>query len=162
MTFHGSLNKAGLSAELMGTRSLFLLGTWLQRAREWANTTEPYSATCDITPGAPRRPCKRGRFEVAGRVCDGAAGSKTAVTTHCSPDAHCATCVNGSFGTANPSPCLSCEDGYTFFDFGLDDCTGSCNDASSTSIPIDLCEFHNCCKSDTLSRPVQAASVEDR
>ena len=62
-------------------------------------------------------------------------------------DSDALQCLKGSRSIM----CGSCEDGYTFFDFGLDDCTGSCNDASSTSIPIDLCEFHNCCKSDSLS-----------
>eukprot|EP01052_Picozoa_sp_SAG31_P030685 SAG31_NODE_3169_length_4591_cov_7.118655_1_plen_211_part_00 len=61
-------------------------------------------------------------------------------------------------GTVNPSPCLSCKGGYDFFDFGHSDCTGSCNNASSTSIPIDLCQFHGCCFNDSV--PSTAACFE--
>jgi hypothetical protein len=140
---------AGLDA-LMGTRSLFLLGNWLQGAREWANSSAPYTATCEVDPTVPRVPCSTGKFVRGGRVCDGAPGSKTTVTTNCTASAHCATCITGSFGTANISPCLTCQKGYEFFDFGGIGCAGSCNSANTTSIPIDLCEFRNCCYNDTV------------
>lgn len=138
---------AGLD-DLMGTRSLFLLGNWLSPAREWANSTAPYTATCDADENTKRTACTR-PFVGAARVCDGTKGSSNKITTNCTISANCATCVDGSFGTVNESPCLTCKPGYVFFDWGCHGCTGSCNSDTHTDIPVDICEFRNCCFNDS-------------
>ena len=145
--------------DLMGTRSLFLLGSWLERAREWANSSATYTATCDVGANSTRAACTR-PFVKAARVCDGTNGSNTAITTNCTASAHCATCVDGSFGTANESPCLTCKPGFHFFDWGTHDCTGSCNSDTHTDIPIDVCEFMGCCYNDSATSPASASCFE--
>ena len=137
--------------DLMGTRTKFLLGNWLAPARAWAKSTAPYTATCDAGVNTKRTACTR-PFVGAARVCDGAKGSLNKVSTNCTASANCATCVDGSFGTVNESPCLSCKRGFAFFDWGTHGCTGSCNSDTQTHIPVDLCEFRGCCFNDSAPK----------
>ena len=119
--------------ELLQTKELFLLGTWLEQARRWGNSTAAYHASCDA-PEQGRTPCTTGAFARAGRTCG-------KVISNCTVDSHCATCVAGGGATK----CLTCKVGYGFFDLGQTDCTGSCGNTQQTTISADDCEFQGCC-----------------